>query len=150
LRYFTNFFYHVLIGIIIVGLLLISLLPAILFFIFGWFRAIISNRTDRHVIFTDLDISTEFKQTPIKKLFSAIATIFGIILGLITEYILPVKLELELIYILYSFITGVIFFTIVREVLPEKEKGKPLYFLIGLISFSVFIFIMRILEIITF
>ena len=147
LRFFTNYIYHLLIGIILVGLLVINLIPGILFFVFAWFRAIISNRSENHLLFTDLDISTEFKQTPLKKALSATATIIGVIIGLITEFILPISLELEFIYLLYSFVTGVIFYTIVREVLPEKEKGKPLYFLLGLICFGIFIFLMRFLEI---
>ena len=56
LRFFTNFVYHLLVGIILVGLLTINLIPAVLFFIFAWFRAIITKRTETHIIFTDLEI----------------------------------------------------------------------------------------------
>ncbi|GAG66606.1 unnamed protein product, partial [marine sediment metagenome] len=71
------------------------------------------------------------------------ATLTGVCIGLLFELFLPVKLGLELIYILFSFISGVILYTIVREVIPEKEKGNPLYFLIGVVGFTIIIFIIN-------
>ncbi|GAI70376.1 unnamed protein product, partial [marine sediment metagenome] len=60
LRFFTNFTYHFLVGIIVVGLLAIDLITGILFFLFAWFRAIITNRSESHLIFTDLEIYETF------------------------------------------------------------------------------------------
>ncbi len=146
LRFFTNYAYHFLVGIIIVGLLFFEYLAGILFFIFAWFRAIISYRSERHIIFTDLEIyqESDYIKNLSKRIILGLATLTGVSIGLIFELILPLKLELELIYILFSFISGVILYTIVREVIPEKEKGNPLYFLIGVVGFTIFIFILKI------
>jgi hypothetical protein len=146
LRFFTQYVYHFLVGIIIVGLLAIDLIDGVLFFLFAWFRAIITYRSEGHIIFTDLDIceTPEAKENIKRKYLSASASLLGIIIGFTLdlfgfEYT-------ELFYILYSFISGVILYTIVREVLPEKEKGKPLYFLLGFTGFSVIIFSINIIR----
>ncbi|TFG24347.1 MAG: hypothetical protein EU529_04595 [Promethearchaeota archaeon] len=145
-RFFTNFTYHLLVGIILVGLLFIEFLAAFLFFIFAWFRIIISNRSERHIIFTDLEIyeETDYGTNLIKKTLLGLAALTGVFIGLVFELVLPIKIELELIYILFSFISGVILYTIVREVIPEKEKGNPLYFLVGAVGFIIIILFIKI------
>jgi len=144
LRFFTNFSYHLLVGIIVVGLLTIDLIGGILFSLFAWFRAVITNRSESHIIFTDLEIyetpDREEKMTRkyIQALSNFLGVLFGLFLGLINfEYT-------ELFYIFYSFVSGVILYTIVREVLPEKEKGNPLYFIIGFVGFTLAIFVINI------
>ncbi|MBY8988946.1 MAG: hypothetical protein KGD61_10870, partial [Candidatus Lokiarchaeota archaeon] len=135
LRFFTNFSYHLLVGIIVVGLLTIDLrentIKGILFFLFAWFRAVITNRSERHVIFTDLDIyeTYDIEVNMTRKYVLALSNFLGVLIGLLLELI---SFEYtELFYIFFSFISGVILYTIVREIIPEKEKGKPIYFLIG-------------------
>jgi zinc transporter ZupT len=143
LRFFTNFTYHFLVGIIVVGLLAIDLITGIFFFLFAWFRAIITNRSESHLIFTDLEIYETFsyEDNITKKYILAFANLTGILIGIGLDLILFEYTEL--FYILFSFISGVILYTIVREVIPEKEKGKPLYFLIGFVGFTLVIFIIN-------
>jgi len=144
LRFFTHFTYHFLVGIIVVGLLTIDLIAGILFFVYAWFRAIITYRSEGHIIFTDLEIyeTPEAKVKITRKYVLALASLIGVIIGLTLDLI---GFEYtELFYILYSFIAGVILYTIVREVIPEKEKGKISYFLIGFVGFTVVIFIISI------
>jgi len=144
LRFFTNFTYHFLVGIIVVGLLAMDLIIGILFFLFAWFRAIITNRSESHLIFTDLEIyeTFNFEENIKRKYILAFANLIGILIGIGLDLILFEYTEL--FYILYSFVSGVILYTVVREVIPEKEKGKPLYFLIGFAGFTVVIFIINI------
>ena len=144
LRFFTNFTYHFLVGIIVVGLLAINLITGILFFLYAWFRAIITNRSESHLIFTDLEIyeTFNFEENIKRKYILAFANLIGILIGIALDFILFEYTEL--FYVLFSFVSGVILYTIVREVIPEKEKGKPLYFLIGFVGFTVVIFIINI------
>ena len=144
LRFFTNFTYHFLVGIIVVGLLAMNLITGILFFLYAWFRAIITNRSESHLIFTDLEIyeTSNFEEKIKRKYILAFANLLGILIGIALDLILFEYTEM--FYILYSFVSGVILYTIVREVIPEKEKGKPLYFLIGFVGFTVVIFIINI------
>jgi len=146
LRFFSNFSYHLLIGIIVVGLLTIDLIGGILFFLFAWFRAIITNRSESHIIFTDLEIYEiyDVEKNITRKYILAFSNFIGVLIGLILDLI---AFEYtEMFYILYSFISGVILYTIVREVLPEKEKGNPLYFLSGFVGFTIVIFVINILT----
>ena len=142
-RYITDYIYHFLVGIILVGLLLIRIIDGVLFFIFAWFRTIITNRSEAHIIFTDLDIyeKPEIDTKAIKKYLLATSAISGIIIGLIIKIF--IDLNTELLFIAFSFISGIILYIIVREVIPEKEKGEPLKFLIGMIGFIIVIVIIN-------
>ncbi len=144
LRFFTNFSYHLLVGIIVVGLLASYPLEGILFFLFAWFRAVITNRSESHIIFTDLEIyeTYDINENITRKYILALSNVLGVIIGLLLDLI---GFEYsELFFIFYSFTSGVILYTIVREILPEKEKGKPIYFLIGFIGFTMVVFILNI------
>ena len=55
-RFFTDYTYHFLVGIIIVGLLREELISGILFFFYAFFRTVMSKHSESHLIFTDLDI----------------------------------------------------------------------------------------------
>jgi len=147
LRFFTNFTYHFLVGIILAGLLSFDFISGILFFVFAWSRAIIINRSESHIIFTDLEIyeKTDFNDNRIKKYLLASASIFGILLKLILEIIFPFNaFDLELFYVIYSFISGVILYIIVREIIPEKEKGNPLFFILGFVGYTTIIFFIEV------
>ncbi|UCD00513.1 MAG: hypothetical protein JSV23_06365 [Promethearchaeota archaeon] len=143
-RFITDYIYHFLVGIILTGLLTIEIIGGILFFIYAFFRTVITKRSEAHLIFTDLEIyeQKKFEEKPIIKYLLGASALTGIIIGLIINSFLPVNLEL--LFIFYSFISGVILYVIVREVIPEKEKGDPLKFLIGLVGFAVVIIIINI------
>jgi zinc transporter ZupT len=144
LQFITGYFYHFLIGVIMIGLLLVDLFSGILFFLFAFFMAMVSKHEGKKMVFSDLDIEIKVGQIGKKKYILATSAITGVICGIFLD--LFVSLNLEVLYILFSFISGVILYTIVREVIPEKEKGKPLYFLVGFLAFSLFLLLVRYLE----
>ena len=142
-RLITDYIYHFLIGIILIGLLAIETISGILFFVYAFFRSLVSRRSERHIIFTDLDIyeEAEHEHRPIIKIFLSTAAFTGIFIGLLMYFFIPINLEL--LFIFYSFISGVILYVIVREVIPEKEKGNPVKFIIGLVGFTLVIIIVN-------
>lgn len=142
LRFFTNYSYHLLIGLILFNLLMIDFISGILFFVFAFFRAIVSNRLhSQYKMFTDLDIQVDYQHPKKLKFILGTSALTGVVIGLLFfEFF---SLNLEMVYILYSFISGVILYTIVREVIPEKEKGKPVYFIIGLTIFIILIILLN-------
>lgn len=144
LRFINDYIYHFLVGIILIGLLMIELVGGILFFIFAFFRTVITKRSEAHLIFTDLEIYEDLKydEKLTIKWFLGTSALTGIIIGLILKLIFPINIEL--LFIFYSFISGVILYVIVREVIPEREKGDPLKFLIGLVGFAVLIIVINI------
>ncbi len=143
-RFITDYIYHFLVGIILVGLLIIELIPGILFFFYAFFRTLVSKRSERHIIFTDLEIYEEvkFEEGFIMKYILGTSALTGIVIGIVINAFLPKNLEL--LFIFYSIISGVILYVIVREVIPEKEKGDPIKFVIGLIGFTIVILLINI------
>ena len=142
-RFITDYIYHFLVGIILVGLLIIELVPGILFFFYAFFRTLVSKRSERHIIFTDLEIYEEvtYEEGSIMKYILGTSALTGIVVGIVINAFLPENLEL--LFIFYSIISGVILYVIVREVIPEKEKGDPTKFIIGLVGFTVVIIIVN-------
>lgn len=143
LRQMTSFIYYFIIGIIIIGLLQVEIVAALLFVFFALFNTLISNRYKKRVIFSDLDITVEFEDEGLKKIALSLATLFGVVAGLLLDLIFP--LNLEILYLLFSFISGVILYSIVRYVIPEKEKGRPWLFLVSMLGFSIFVLVLKIL-----
>jgi len=149
LRFLTDTAYHFLVGFIIYNLLLLEPLAGVLFFIFAFFRAVISNSAEKvEIPFSDLDIKIKFEESKTKKLIVASSVVIGVIFSLIFDLIIQIHnyLYLKIIFMLYSFISGVILYAIVREVIPKKEKGKPLYFILGVLSFTILILIIKYME----
>jgi len=140
LRFFTNFSYHLFVGIIVVGLLTHDLIGGILFFLFAWFRAVITNRSEKPIMFTDLEIYDiyDIERHVIRKYILALSNLIGVLVGLFL-YLINFEFT-QVFFLFYSFISGVILYTIVQKVLPEKEKGNPLYFIIGFVGFTLVIF----------
>ncbi|HDZ18245.1 MAG TPA: hypothetical protein ENH75_08145 [archaeon] len=143
-RLLTDYVYHFLVGIILIGLLSIETMSGILFFFYAIFRAFISKRSEQHIIFTDLDIyeEAEHEHRLVVKLFLSTSAFAGILTGILMKIF--ISINVEFLFIFYSFISGVILYVIVREVIPEKEKGDISKFLIGLIGFTMIIVIINI------
>jgi hypothetical protein len=142
-RFITDYIYHFLVGIILVGLLTLNIVSGVLFFVFAFFRTIVSRRTESHIIFTDLEIYEELESEmkPPLKYVQGTSTLIGILIGIIINAIFPENLEL--LFIFFSFISGIILYVIVSEVIPEKEKGNPIKFLVGAIGFTIIIIIIK-------
>lgn len=138
---FTNFAYHFLTGLILFNILIIDIISAIFFFFFAFFRALITKTSNDIVLFEGIPIQKHREKPKLFKFLLPSATLIGVIVALILELTIP--LSIEIIFILFSFISGVILYFIVREVIPEKEKGNPLYFLIGVITFSVLVILIK-------
>lgn len=134
---YSNFGYHVLIGIILYELLVHDLFTAILFFVFALFKAIISKTSNKIQLFPDIEVKSEHHEPLYMKMFFASSALIGVLIGLFLTVVLHISMDI--IFLLFSFISGVILYTIIREVLPENESGKPLYFLLGIIIFIVII-----------
>ena len=137
LHIYTNFIYHLLIGIILFELLTYEFITGILFFVFALFKAITSKTSNDIQLFTGIEINKEHHEPLYLKIVVASSALIGVFVGFLLYTIFHVSIVI--IFLLFSFISGVILYTIIREVLPENESGRPLYFLLGIIIFLVFI-----------
>ncbi|MHA2287573.1 MAG: hypothetical protein ACXABG_02180 [Promethearchaeota archaeon] len=134
---YANFGYHLLIGIILFELLTFDIITALLFFVFALFKALTSKTSNDIQLFPGIEIKEEYDQPLYQKIIIASAGLLGIFIGLILNVVFD--LPIEIIFVLFSFISGVILYTIIREVLPENERGRPLYFFLGIVIFLIFI-----------
>jgi len=139
LHMYTNFVYHLIIGIIIFQLLVHDLVIAGLFFVFAFFKALTSKTSNDIVLFPGIEVNEESKEPLYLKIIVASSALIGVFVGLLLTVVF--NISTEVIYFLFSFISGVILYTIIREVLPENDSGRPLYFLLGIIIFLVLIVI---------
>jgi hypothetical protein len=144
-RWISTFIYHIIIGLILYALFLSDLIvDGVLFFIFAMFMAVVSIRYSRQVVIPDIDIAIEYKVNPKKKLLSASGVLIGSIIALILGLFIP--FNLELIYLVFSFISGVILYPIVRDIIPESESGKPFFFFLGVVILACIIGVIRYLQ----
>jgi len=134
---YTNFVYHLIIGIILFELLTFDFITAIMFFIFALFKALTSKTSNDIQLFPDIEVNEEHNIRLYQKIIIASAGLIGIFIGLMLNIVF--NLPMEIIFVLFSFISGVILYTIIREVLPENESGRPLYFLLGIVLFLIII-----------
>ena len=108
-----------------------------MFFIFALFKALTSKTSNDIQLFPDIEVNEEHNIRLYQKIIIASAGLIGIFIGLMLNVVF--HLPMEIIFVLFSFISGVILYTIIREVLPENESGRPLYFLLGIVLFLIII-----------
>ena len=136
-----NYFYHIIVGLIIFNLLKENLFSGILFSFFAILKATISNTSNRHIKIFDINIHTKIEEHNFIKIVSITSVLTGVLIGLIFELIYP--LSSFVIFHCFAFISGIILYIIVREVIPQEEKGRPYYFISGA---TIFIIILILIE----
>jgi zinc transporter ZupT len=141
LHLYTNFVYHLIIGILLFDLLLHNYFMGVLFFVFAFFKALTSKTSNDIVLFPGIEVNEESSTPLYLKVITASAALIGVFIGLLLNEVFHTSMEL--IFFLFSFISGVILYTIIREVLPENESGRPLYFILGILIFLVIVLILE-------
>jgi len=137
-----NYFYHIIVGLIIFNLLKDNLISGLLFSFLAILKATISNTSNRHIKIFDINIHTKIEEHNFIKIISITSVLTGVVIGLVFELIYP--LSSFVIFHFFAFISGIILYIIVREVIPQEEKGRPYYFISGA---TIFILILIFIEI---
>lgn len=128
----TFFFYHFIIGIILVTFFKQSFREGLLFFIPVWFHTAISS-----VALTEM--YKELEEKSLGKIFLSLSVIFGIIIALLT--MIPTIVH----YSLLALITGSLTYIIVKDLTPKGKEGNLNMFIFGVISYSLIIIITRLI-----
>ncbi len=139
-----NYFYHIIVGLIIFNLLKENLFSGILFSFFAILKATISNTSNRHIKIFDINIHTKIEEHNFIKIISITSVLTGVIIGLIFELFYP--LSSFVIFHCFAFISGIILYIIVREVIPQEEKGRPYYFISGATIFIIILIFIELLS----
>lgn len=139
-----NYFYHIIVGLIIFNLLKESLISGILFSFFAILKATISNTSNRHIKIFDINIHTKIEEQNWLKIISITSVLTGVVIGLIFEILYP--LSTFVIFHCFAFISGIILYIIVREVVPQEEKGRPYYFISGVTIFIIILIFIELLS----
>ena len=116
------FFYHFVIGIVLIALIQTGLVAGLFFFLPVSF----------HVIIDVLPHSHTYKKWHIKLLFAG-ATFLGAVLAVLIR--IPEAVNFALI----GLVAGLLLFLEIREVIPKERKGNPALFLIGVLLYGSFI-----------
>ena len=120
-----SFFYHFIIGIIIVSFVKQGLFKGILFFIPVLFYTAVST--------LPVD-STKFKS--IRFIISA-STLLGVLFASSVSIALPVY------YALLGTVIGILLFTVIRHSIPKGNEGKPISFIIGVVLYTLLIIMLN-------
>jgi len=139
-----NYFYHIIVGLIIFNLLKDNLVSGLLFSFFAILKATISNTSNRHIKIFDINIHTKIEEHNFIKMISITSVLTGVIIGLVFEIIYP--LSSFVIFHSFAFISGIILYIIVREVIPQEEKGRPYNFISGATVFIVILIFIELLS----
>jgi len=139
-----NYFYHIIVGLIIFNLLKDDLFSGILFSFFAILKATISNTSNRHIKIFDINIHTKIEEHNFIKILSITSVLTGVVVGLGFEIIYP--LSSFVIFQCFAFISGIILYIIVREVIPQEEKGRPYYFISGATIFIIILIFIELLS----
>jgi uncharacterized membrane protein len=128
----TFFFYHFIIGIILVTFFKQSFREGLLFFIPVWFHTTISSAA-----LTELH--KKIKEKSITKVALSLSAILGMIIALLT------MIPTAVYYALLALITGSLTYIIVKDLTPKGEEGNLNMFIFGVISYSLIIIITRLI-----
>jgi len=139
-----NYFYHIIVGLIVFNLLEDNLISGILFSFFAILKATISNTSNRHIKIFDINIHTKIEEHNLIRILSITSVLTGVVIGLIFEIFYPISSFV--IFHFFAFISGIILYIIVREVIPQEEKGRPYYFVSGVTIFIVILIFIELLS----
>ena len=131
-HHITFFFYHFIIGIILVTLFQQSFREGLLFYIPLWFHTTISS-----IALTELHKT--IKKKSISKIILSLSTILGITIALLI--MIPTIVH----YSLLALITGALIYIVIKDLTPRGKEGDLNMFILGVISYSLIIIITRLL-----
>ena len=120
------FFYHFIVGLVLIRILANGFIEGMLFFIPILF----------HMTITNVSLSEIHKKMTESKLIRfllCISSLIGILFALFAS------ISNVLYYTLFSFIGGAMLYIVVREEIPKEKKDHPKYFILGAFIYSLLI-----------
>lgn len=149
LRFSYIFVYHLLVGVIGVGLLSEDLVSGLIFFVIAWLISLSISTHRPRLILSDFNIrELELEEPRRNKMILGFSALIGVAVGLVLMMVTGHGFGLRITGILFSIVAGFLLYRTAKEVLPETEKGNLVQFLVGVLGFSAFILLIEVLAII--
>jgi len=120
------FFYHLVIGILLVEIIEINMINGILFFIPIFFHTALSSASLK-------GIHVSLREQIIIKGILSFSTLFGVLIA----YTLAIPPAIQ--YSLLGFIVGSLLYIVIRDSVPKETEGKAIYFVLGVVLYAVII-----------
>lgn len=120
------FGYHVLIGVVLVGLTRGSLIDGILFFVPVLSFTVVSSVSISA-------IRQDIVRQPLLRLLLSVPSLIGVGIGLL----FPVPEVIS--NVVLGFVSGTLLYILIVDSIPREKKGEPLFFLLGVLLYSLLI-----------
>ena len=142
LHYFhaiNAYFYHFVIGIVMVEVGQFGPLNEVLFFFPILIHFAVSSAVEQHL---HPYLMAKFEKKLWFKILFASSTLFGALIAIF----IPIKPLI--VYALFGFMLGTLMYIVIREAIPYKREGYPAYFMWGVFVYTLIIlFFWRILNV---
>ncbi|NIO22694.1 MAG: hypothetical protein GTN38_01550 [Candidatus Aenigmarchaeota archaeon] len=122
----TFFFYHFIIGILLVELVGINMISGLLFFIPILFHTAVSSASLK-------GIHISIRERIILKIVLSFSTLFGVMLAYFA------MIPSNLLQALLGFIVGSLLYIVIRDSIPKETEGKAIYFVLGIVVYALVI-----------
>lgn len=120
------FFYHLVIGIILVGIMSTDMWKGVLFFIPILFHTALSSASLK-------GIHASIREKIALKILLSCSTLMGVVIAYF------VTTPPAILYSLLGFIVGSLLYVVIRDSIPEETEGKVIYFVLGVIIYAIII-----------
>ena len=120
------FFYHLIIGILLVELVNINVLSGILFFVPIVFHVAVSSASLK-------GIHISIRDRIMLKIVLSCSTLLGVLIAYV--FIVPSNI----LHALLGFIVGSLLYVVIRDSMPKETGGKAIYFVLGVVVYAIII-----------
>ncbi|MBN2043340.1 MAG: hypothetical protein JW754_06070 [Candidatus Aenigmarchaeota archaeon] len=123
----TFFFYHFLIGFILLNLMKDNVVVGVMFLIPIFFHSVMSGASLK-------GIHVSIRERMMLKIMLSCSTLLGVVIGYV--FFVP----MFLIDSMLGFVVGAFLYIVIRDSLPRETKGDAIYFISGLVVYTIIIF----------
>ncbi len=120
------FFYHFVIGILLVELLNINVVGGVLFFVPILFHTALSSASLK-------GIHISIRERILLKIVLSCSTLFGVLLAYFA------MIPPHILHALLGFIVGGLLYIVIRDSIPKETTGKAIYFVLGVVVYALII-----------
>ncbi|UCC91446.1 MAG: hypothetical protein JSV39_04005 [Candidatus Aenigmatarchaeota archaeon] len=120
------FFYHLVIGILLVELVNINVVGGVLFFVPILFYTAVSSASLK-------GIHISIRERILLKIVLSFSTLFGVLIAYF------VMVPSNILHAFLGFVVGSLLYIVIRDSIPKESEGKAIYFVLGVVVYALVI-----------